>query len=264
MTDIIERMLDVGRVGPSPEAAKAAMAWMPSLDDIRRVREYVGETAWNKVRESGRHEGEGNLAYAILMSLVNVDSSRASIATYAGIPCAPCSAAAGAPCFLTDVSFVGDDIGLPLSPRICAWRVLAKYGRLEAMELLDRARPPQGALLTYVRRVIIPLSGELDGAVGVARPTHRHSATMTPQRIFISQATNWEIRDIRVDGESIIAPHFNLPGDLFGEAALELPMPDIRQDQQIEIEFRRLHGSAPKFYASVIGTTSAEVKSEPS
>lgn len=239
---------------------------LPSWADVCLVREYVGNEAWQAMRESGN---DYELALNVLYHLVDVEGARSSIAPYLMANCGRHNVPAGHACIEEPDSafacfFPSDPkaLSLPPKPYVCAHRVLAAHDRSAAAELFAQEPRAEEASLdpTLASRTALPISGAVtpDG-VAIVSVQHRHPSKFHLSRIFVSQGRDWTIQDIRVDGESIIAPHHALPGDLFGShVQAELRLPTIEQDQWIEIEARRIRGEMPWFYASVMGTQQRE------
>jgi hypothetical protein len=235
--------------------------WLPSWADICRVRDYFGAT-WSTAQRSNDY----SFATMVLIHLELVDRARATIEPYTTIGCSPHDMPIGTPCRLHEgggiLGFGGEDLPLPATPLICAWRVLAKHKRLSAMEIYDRARPAPPLPSQRGYRQVFPISGEVQNVasqtegIAAARGQYRHPQALAAERIFVAGANDWTIHDIRVDGMSILAPHLDLPGFLFSSDIMgpHVPLTIVNQDQWIEIEARRVRGDAPRFFASVMGS----------
>jgi hypothetical protein len=268
LDDVLDRI--------NADAKQGNSTRFPSWNDVCRVRAYVGDVAWLKAR-AGR-DNDYDLAYMILLHLSNVREG-STIATYTTIACSAHDAPIGSPCARVVLGIMREeeDLALPGKPAVCAYRVLAKHDRLAALELFEQPRvtpTPQDTPASspyQARRQVIPISGDVLIAVSKrnwivsrgltmadanARAQYRHPKPFGAERIFVAGADDWTISDIRVGGESIIAPHRDLPGSLFSGNVMgpHLRLPTIEQDQWIEIASVRIRGDAPTFYASVIGT----------
>lgn len=254
LTDVIERM-NTERGDPS---------WLPSWADICRVREYVGES-WSRARQ--RIGNDYSLAWSVLVHLEFVEKARATIAPYTTITCVLHDAPIGAPCghhqgsgFVSlrgsSVQLEEEDTVLPETPVVCTWRVLAKHNRLAATEIFERRALAPAPQASGRRREVLPLSADLEGGKAVVRVQYRHPQQLAAERLFIALGDDWSVHDIRVGGTSVLAPHLDLPGFLFSADVMgpHLPLPVVDQDQWIEVEARRIRGTTPRFYASLVGS----------
>jgi len=236
LDDILERM-------------RVDLPWTPSWADVCRVRAYVG-AGWPSAC-SGAY-GFTNL---VLYHLADVDKARAAVAPYVTIACPLHKAAIGVPCAHRPCQnwvLLDGDLQLPTGPVVCSWRVLAKHDRLAALEIFEHrsemSSPGRGS-------DILLISAELPGPVATARVQYRNPQPLVPERLIVSGAGDWVIRDVRVGGTSIFAPHFNLPGALFSNDAMgpHPSLPPIEQDQWIEIDVHCVRGGTPWFSACLIG-----------
>lgn len=239
---------------------------LPSWTDVCRVREYVGAEAWQAQRANGN---DYDLALNVLYHLVDVEGARSSIEPYLTSGCRAHDVPAGRACIEDDSAFAcffSPDLkkmSLPPRPYVCARRVLAAHDREDAAKIFEQ-EPRAGEETSgpsLANRCVLPISAAVtpEDGVAIARMQHRDPWRIGISRIFISQGGDWTIRDVRVDGRSIVAPHHDLPGFVFGtHVRTEMRLPALEQDQWIEIEARRVRGEMPWFYASVLGTQQRE------
>ena len=229
--------------------------WVWSVEDLQRVRAYVGNDVWSDAREA--HGNDYSVAFMILHHLDLVDRRRVETTPYTAIACEAHNAVVGQPCIgPDDPSYPTHfDRRLPCIPSACTWRILAKHDRIAAMSLFEKRDTDHMNL-----RGIIPISVDVDDVgVASARAQWRQPPQLTDGQVIVSQASDWTIDDIRIDGTSVMAPHHSLPGCLFGTNRVIGPplwLPVIKQDQWIDIDVRRGIGGASGFYASIIGSHS--------
>lgn len=233
--------------------------WRPSWADVCRVRDYVGG-AWTE-----KCDNAYTTTHLVLYHLSDVRKACASGAPYVSVACAPHNAAIGDPCaHSSPLSFLRE-LPLPGIPLVCTWRVLAKHDRLSAMEIFERRfSAPIGApshssghdmLLIKSTSIVHPST-----ALETIRFQYRDPKPFMPECLVIANAANWTIYDMRVGGTSILAPHFDLPGNLFRNDVMgpRPSWPVIEQDQWIEIEARPLRERSLSFSACLIGTVCQE------
>ncbi len=121
-----------------------------------------------------------------------------------------------------------------------------------------RRRPSSapGASAPYTDELLCCRSSSANDDARV-RVQYRNPSPLHAERIYVAQAGDWAIQDVRIAERTVLGGHRDLPGFLFSNRGVgpHLPLPVVEQDQWIEVDARRIRGDAGRFQAVLVGTT---------
>ena len=168
---------------------------------------------------------------------------------------------------------------------ICARQILRAYDRPGAIALLEQQ--PVESCEFGEQRNVLPLSSASPESYGLIQPRQnctivahanpqpprqnvgRRVRSFRPERLFLSAAgtaggaADWVVNDVVLDGRSQLAPHRNLPGEIFGALGTLRTFDRISGEApvQVTVTYVGSNSLGVPFFASLVGVATYDRRS---